>query len=243
MNKINSKEYWETRFKEDWEINKGREQTKFFAKLMVDNLPKTLKSIIKKEKLSIMDWGCGEGDSLEIIHKEFAESKLIGLDISKNAIIKAKEYHPSFEFTTKTLSELNKQQDIIFSSNCLEHFNNPNTILNKLTEFSKDYLILVLPFQEYKKHIEHLVTFDYDSIKVTANDMFLIYHKEIDASELNQTFWEGKQILLIYARSESKGVRDLDIKIEDTIQSIKLDIISKNDEKINNITTAKDKVI
>ena len=44
---INSHEYWNGRFERDWESNLGREQSRFFAKVALDNLPVWLTAAVK----------------------------------------------------------------------------------------------------------------------------------------------------------------------------------------------------
>ena len=54
---INSAEYWNGRFEENWETMLGAEQTVFFAEIALKLLPSWLKMDITSEKLSICDFG------------------------------------------------------------------------------------------------------------------------------------------------------------------------------------------
>ena len=54
---INSHEYWNGRFERDWESNLGREQSRFFAKVALDNLPVWLTAAVKNGNWSVCDWG------------------------------------------------------------------------------------------------------------------------------------------------------------------------------------------
>ncbi len=90
--------------------------------------------------------------------------------------------------------------DVIISSNTLEHFFYPYDISLKLSEHAKKYLIFLVPFQEKDRIPEHFYTFDYTNIPFKINRFGLRFFKEIDAREVENTYWFGKQILLIYQK-------------------------------------------
>lgn len=235
MNKINSNKYWDNRFNSDWEEKSGLEQTAFFARIALENLPKDFKQIINKYNFSILDWGCAEGQGVNIFKKEFINSSVSGLDFSEKAIEKAKSHFNNVIFYNKTLEDLGKNFDVIFSSNCLEHFNNPYEIIKNLYKYTENYLILLLPFEEKDRIDEHFVSFNYSSFKMYENSFNLIFFKEINMDYIEgEKYWSGKQILLIYARSDAKGLNECNLNIEDSISGVTKDIELK-DSKISNL--------
>ncbi len=78
---INSRLYWDIRFRTDWEKKGGREQTRFFCQITLEHLPEWIISDIEGNHLSIMDLGCAEGDAVEMLARRFPDSKIVGVDI------------------------------------------------------------------------------------------------------------------------------------------------------------------
>lgn len=199
---INSKQYWDRRFENDWESNSGREQTMFFANIAIENIPSWLIADINNNKLNICDVGCAEGDSIPIINNKFYKSEVIGLDFSEHAINKAKSYYPHYKFQCSAIEEIEESFDVIFSSNVLEHFSNPFNILENILSKTRKHLILLLPFQEYKRFKEHFFTFDYEHFPLMLNNFSMTFYKEIDCSKYPNRMWSLKQILVVYTNTE-----------------------------------------
>ena len=61
---------------------------------------------------SLLEAGCGLGYTTEIIQKSLPECKVIGMDISKRAIIKATELFPNLEFMSDDISDTTFYSDI-----------------------------------------------------------------------------------------------------------------------------------
>src|SRR3989304_1575524 len=64
---INSASYWNARFGGGWGGHGGREQTRFFAELALRSLPAWIARDIAVNKLTVLDWGCAEGDATEVL--------------------------------------------------------------------------------------------------------------------------------------------------------------------------------
>ena len=62
MKEVNSNAYWDGRFQNDWEANEGPAQSRFFCALVLDALPAWVIRFIRDEQLSVLDWGCAQGD-------------------------------------------------------------------------------------------------------------------------------------------------------------------------------------
>lgn len=199
---INSKEYWDKRFATDWISKFGKEQSAFFGQIALNALPFWLVSEIKKNKLSICDWGCALGDGTQQIKKLFADNNVTGIDFSITAIREAKEVYKEINFLCEDIlsNHLNFKYDIVFSSNTLEHFANPWTILNKLTEFSNQHIVVLIPYKEVELYGEHVYQFTNTNIVSKIDNSFSLTHFEIiDAGKLSPSFWGGLQLLLIYS--------------------------------------------
>ena len=62
MEKINSKEYWESRFDSgDWDHYDGDQQSVFFANIALDAFPAWLNQELARHMWNVYDIGCAEG--------------------------------------------------------------------------------------------------------------------------------------------------------------------------------------
>lgn len=152
MYEVNSKDYWERRFREDWEVSGGSHQTAFFGALALSNLPGWLVSDIQVRRLSICDWGCALGQSTELLSRAFFSSRVVGVDISETAIAKAQALYPLLTFHAVNLLTHPGGFDVFFSSNTLEHFDNPYSVLYALEQQCREYFIIMVPFYELCPH-------------------------------------------------------------------------------------------
>jgi len=174
MENINTKQYWDKRFSNgDWENKKGRKQTKGFAQSQIKYL-----NINKKFQGTLCDFGCGLGDAIPIYKKHFPKAKLIGVDISSEAIKKCKiQYGKYADFICGSYNDV-PNVDIIIASNVLEHITDDKTIAKKLLEKCKQ-LYIIVPYKEKKhndpKH-EHVNQYDENSFDNTfKNIAYQIY--------------------------------------------------------------------
>lgn len=232
---INSEKYWDQRFEKDWESKGGRNQTHYFTNLALKMLPTTLIKILEKERLSFLDWGCAEGDGVDIIAHRFSGFEVSGLDFSKSAIDKAKVNYPEYNFYEGSLQDHGNEFDIIFTSNCLEHYTNPLDWVKQLLSFTKDMLIIMVPFQEQNRIDEHFYTFDYNTFPMKIGSYIISYFKIVDA---NPQYWPGKQLMIIYSRQDSKILNELNLEIYNPLskqeEEEQFDYIAKLKEDIKN---------
>ena len=163
-------------------------------------MPNWFKDLALREQWTICDWGCAEGQGVDELSKWLGVNSITGVDISDVAIEKARASFPHGRFKAQSLDDLD-DYDVIFSSNTLEHFDRPFDIVARLAEHTKRFLVLLLPFQEYDRIPEHFFTFDLDNIPVCPVPGFAaVACRVVDAANINIHYWNGKQILLVYAR-------------------------------------------
>lgn len=206
FNIINSEEYWEERFASgDWEKKEGREQSLFFYKVATANFPDWLNHDIRENKLSLCDLGCAEGEGVQHLGELFPESAITGCDISEAALKRAQEQYPKYDFIREDVNDFKTEYDIIFSSNTLEHFENADVLMKKIIGKSKKYFVLLLPFREYNRIDEHFFTFDYEKFPIFIDDYSMVFFKEIDCTDMENTQWPGQEILIIYQKNGTEG--------------------------------------
>ena len=207
---INSKEYWNERFKGSWQENNGENQTEFFCNLAIKNLPKWLKKELNDNPNSLCDIGCATGECTNILKNTFTKLDMTGADFSDNAINIAKEKYGDF-FINKGIDELPKDYDITFCSNALEHFENPDNKLQKILDKTKKHLILMVPFKEKTLIPEHKFSFNYNFFKIKNGDFIISFYKIIDSSIIKNNEWPGKQILIIMTNIKNINLEDIPI--------------------------------
>jgi hypothetical protein len=135
---------------------------------------------------------------------------ITGIDFSRVAIEQARSEYPTIQFIAADISkdENFPHFDILFSSNTLEHFENPWEMLEKLSRVGKKFVVILIPYQEYDRHFEHFYTFETTNIPSTINaSHFLTHFSIINAAGYPSSCWNGQQILLIYSTwSELAGL-------------------------------------
>lgn len=218
LSTINSDTYWDKRFIEDWEVYEGPRQSRFFAQLTLENLPTWLIDQIQRESLTVVDWGCAQGDGTDIWASYINSQQLFGIDFSKIAIEQANHRYPMIQFLCENWlepnSEITENYDVVFSSNTLEHFHNPFEVLAALSTKAKKAIILALPYREIHRIAEHFSTFLSENIPLELDNGFrLIWSKVVDCSRIPSTQWSGDQVFLVYG--ESSWVHSLQLKLSD----------------------------
>ncbi|MCE5285761.1 MAG: class I SAM-dependent methyltransferase [Pelosinus sp.] len=197
---INSKEYWNDRFSQNWVLCGGIEQSKFFYKLLIQNLTEEITQEIKNNKLSLCDIGCAEGEGVYLLSTYFPDSYIVGQDFSATAISNAKNKFPNNHFQCSDMLSSTVKYDILVCSNVLEHFSNPYEITNKIVLQAQRYFITLVPFKEYNKGTEHFYTFEEKDIINKIPGFNLHYYKIINCLEIPDTRWHGYQLFSVFQK-------------------------------------------
>ena len=88
---INSDSYWNTRFAENWEACEGPKQSRFFARIAIEHLPHWLTEQLRRQSLSLADWGCAQGDGTDVWASYIDAQQIVGVNFSSVAIEQAKQ--------------------------------------------------------------------------------------------------------------------------------------------------------
>lgn len=199
---VNSQRYWESRFTENWDLNGGPQQTRFFAELGLQLLPRwVLVDIDRCESLA--DIGCAEGEAAALLKERFPGLDVTGIDFSPRAVEIASERHPSVRFMQGDISALEQRFDVVFCSNVLEHFQDPLRRLESLVRASNRYVVVLVPGWEYDRHPEHHVTFKLSSFPRSIGGMQCVFAGAVNCADINPQQWPGYQIAVIYAIPEA----------------------------------------
>jgi glycosyltransferase involved in cell wall biosynthesis len=202
---INAPEYWNRRFEEDWEERGGPDQTVFFARLAVQALPDFLAAEIRRDRLSIYDFGCALGDALPVLRESFPASAIAGGDVAASGIGKARATHPGFRFDVLEPDTPPPPADVVFCSNTLEHFADWTAKLDLLLAAATRHVVMLVPFAEEELLAEHEVRFGYAMMPASRAGMALSWLTTFDTARLPGTRWPGRQMLAVYSRGATAG--------------------------------------
>ncbi|WP_028778802.1 methyltransferase domain-containing protein [Shimazuella kribbensis] len=194
--------YWDIRFLTDWENLSGREQTAFFANVVVNHLPEEVRSKIENNHYSLCDAGCALGDAVNFYSHAFPNSSIEGIDFSTEAIIKANRYYSDLSFEIQSIENMTKNYDVIFCSNVLALYADPISPFIQMAKKANHYIVLLLPFQNGEGTQENQCVFTFDSFPQSLNQFELISLEEIDCIKIPQAYCQSKQILVIYKSNQ-----------------------------------------
>ena len=228
---INSPDFWEEKFcSGQWRAKKGHSYTEIYAKCLLNYLPDWIAEDIKKEHLSICDWGCAEGQAVKVYSEHFPDNKICGVDISKSAVNEASMRFPESEFYVEDwLSDSTqvKQYGVVITSHVLEHFECPvEVVIPRLLQFTKKYLLILVPFEEqYPLLKEHCISFNYESFTLFIEDAICVYFGIVRPGLFG---WKkGRQVIVVYMKNVPETVLGLKELYRNVFNSHK-NILKKN---------------
>lgn len=116
---------------------------------------------------TILDAGCGEGYLARHLLDNLPGVELSGVDISEQAIARARERCPEGEFqaaTIESLDALGRRFDLVICSEVLEHLDAPEKALETLASLAAPHALLTVPWEPWfqlanlarGKYLKHL---------------------------------------------------------------------------------------
>lgn len=85
---------------------------------------------------SIIDIGCGPGNSSAVLQNSFLNAKILGVDYSVNMLERARKDHPTIDFRQLDASaddwKLQEKFDIVFSNACIQWIPEHRKLLTKM---------------------------------------------------------------------------------------------------------------
>lgn len=212
---VNSRDWWDEYFETQWDANKGSQQTRHFMECLIRNLDDQELSYLRSKPLRILDWGCAFGEGVELLGRNFPESKVSGMDYSSSAISEARRRYPDHDFSLATTEQIPAEFDVIVSSNCLEHFDDPlDIVAAHLRSCGKLYIALV-PYGEHPLSEYHRSQFTEESFPQYVSEFERLYAKRIN---VDPEYWNGEQLLVVYCSrtysAERPGAYDQSVERE-----------------------------
>lgn len=136
----NSKAYWDTRLRFAWSQVGGGSQTYDFAKAMQSQV--SLKELGPID--SILDFGCAAGDSIPVLREMFEGSTIYIHDLSEVGVNRALDEYRAFG----PIKWDGSLVDFTYSSNVIEHIEDPAEFVLRLTEISNKHILIQCPWDE-----------------------------------------------------------------------------------------------
>ena len=110
---------------------------------------------------SILDLGCGPGNSTKVLKDIFPNVKIIGADNSDEMLKKARELYSDIEFinldVNNDLHKVNEKFDIVFSNACIQWLPNHSSLLPKLMTLLNPNGVLAIQIPMQREHPVHMI--------------------------------------------------------------------------------------
>ena len=122
------------------------------------DLAERLKTLSPK---SILDLGCGSGNSTKVLINRFPDARITGADNSEEMLSKARERWPGVEFinadASGDLHEITQKYDIVFSNACIQWLPDHRRLLPRLTTLLKSSGTLAVQIPMQREHPVHVI--------------------------------------------------------------------------------------
>ncbi|QQK08424.1 methyltransferase domain-containing protein [Miniphocaeibacter halophilus] len=100
--------------------------------------------LLKYNPNTILDIGCGPGNSTAVLKEAFPNAYIKGIDSSENMIEKAKRTYPNIDFEICDISNIKNKYDLIFSNACIQWVPDHDVLIPKLMNNIEENGILAI---------------------------------------------------------------------------------------------------
>ncbi|MCD7889454.1 MAG: methyltransferase domain-containing protein [Oscillospiraceae bacterium] len=87
------------------------------------------KRIEDRNPRTVLDIGCGPGNSTTVLKAVFPDARIFGIDTSQDMIDKAKRAYPDIDFDLGDAREIADKYDLLFSNACLQWIPNHKELI------------------------------------------------------------------------------------------------------------------
>lgn len=104
--------------------------------------------IAQARPVRIVDVGCGEGYTTELIKRKFLGVHIEGIELGENVLKKARVLHNEIHFeqgSIYSIKRANKSYDLVVCTEVLEHLDAPRDGLRELKRVSKRFVVVTVP--------------------------------------------------------------------------------------------------
>ncbi|MDD5333699.1 MAG: glycosyltransferase [Rhodoferax sp.] len=204
---VNSPLWWEYYFKSEWEAHGGRAQTRAFSQAAVDGLAVEESYWLAQVGRTMCDWGCAMGDGVALLAQAFPRAEVCGLDAAQTAILAARVLYPALRFGSvwdELVAESDKF-DALLCSNCLEHFDDPRSVVAEHLQHVRDVYVVLVPYRETPLSETHRRSWDEHTLPEAVGEFVRLYWKLVP---IDPTIWPaGEQLLMVYGSKAYRSQR------------------------------------
>ena len=143
----------------------------------------TLQSIPLHPGATILDYGCGRGAWVRLLHAVFPQARLVGIEISPTAVERARRDHPGDEFLVFDGGEAPLEDascDLVFSYHVLEHVRDLRESVADMARLVRPggYVCAILPCAN-RGSIEEIATrLVRDGVEISATGERRFFHED-----------------------------------------------------------------
>ena len=110
---------------------------------------------------TVLDIGCGIGNSTAVLAKKFPHAKVTGVDNSDDMLATAKKDNPGIEFikldAEKEIGSIKNRYDVVFSNACIQWIPNHHKLLKDLFSLLNAGGMLAVQIPQQSKHPVHSI--------------------------------------------------------------------------------------
>ena len=129
---------------------------------------------------------------------------MTGMDFAERAIIEARHSFPNYDFRHTENGDIGDRFDVIITSNCLEHFADPVSIMRQHLRCCRRLYVALVPYREAPLHPQHVAQFREECFPERLEGFSRLATVVIDCQ---LPYWPGKQILVIYGSRAYRPLR------------------------------------
>lgn len=138
----------------DLSPNARKHQTKNpLKRYFLNRFYESLEGVVTGLKpLTILDCGCGEGFLTQIIYRALPSARIVGTDLSENALESARRRCPGILFQVADVRQLPVDAgsfDLVVCSQVLEHVEETELAVAELCRVSAGYVLVTVPYEPW----------------------------------------------------------------------------------------------
>lgn len=118
-------------------------------------------SINSENVRTVLDVGCGIGNSTAVLKRRFPNARIIGADNSDDMLAAARKNNPDLEFmkldASTDIVNISDRFDVVFSNACIQWIPNHRLLIKRLMELLKEDGTLAIQIPQQAKHPMHRI--------------------------------------------------------------------------------------
>jgi GT2 family glycosyltransferase/glycosyltransferase involved in cell wall biosynthesis len=178
-------------------VREVRERTPGLAEAALRNLPAWIARDIVRHKLTVLNWGCAEGDTTDALARALGTS-VTGVDSADSVIDLARRRFPHRRFSSSTIDEI-ETHDVLFMSSPLKRGDDVVDVVEPLLARTRKYALVLVPVREGRQRDERAPGLDGSTIPGHIGEFVLLSWAVADPAIPPPSSSAEQQVLAVYA--------------------------------------------